>query len=32
MRWQRNMLQIQEQDKNLEEEWSEMQIGNLPKK
>jgi len=30
MRWQRNMLQMKEQDKNPQEQPSEMEIGNLP--
>ena len=29
MRWQRNMFQMKEQDKNPQEQLSEMEIGNL---
>ena len=32
MRWQRIMFQTKEQDITLEEQLSEMEIGNLPKK
>ena len=32
MRWQSNMFQMKEQDKIPEEELSEVEIGNLPKK
>ena len=32
MRWQRDMSQMKEQDKTPEEQLSEVQIGNLPKK
>ena len=32
MRWQRNTFQTKEQDKNPEEQLSEVEIGNLPEK
>ena len=32
IRWQRNMLQMKEQNKTPEEQLSEVEIGNLPKK
>ena len=32
MGWQRNMFQMQEQDKSPEEQLSEVEIGNLPEK
>ena len=32
MRWQRNMLQMKEQDKTLEKQLSEVEIGNIPEK
>ena len=32
MRQQRNMLQMKEQDKNLQEQLNEKKIGNLPEK
>ena len=32
MRWQRNILQVKEKDKNLQEQLNEEEIGNLPEK
>ena len=32
IRWQRNMFQMKEQDKNPQEQLNEMEIGNLPEK
>ena len=32
MRWQRNMLQTKEQDRNPQEQLTEEDIGNLPEK